>query len=61
MNLKLLILRIVIISFITTLIVSSYKIEHEADFFIFFGGILMGIAFLFVELANFEESKSKKL
>jgi hypothetical protein len=40
--------------------VSSYKIENEAEFFIFFGSILMGIAFLFVELINFEESKTKK-
>jgi len=60
MNLTLLIIRIVFISFITFLIVSSYKIENEAEFFIFFGSILMGIAFLFVELINFEESKTKK-
>jgi hypothetical protein len=59
MNSKLTYLRVIIISFITTLIVSGYKMENEADFFIFIGGIMMGIAYIFVEIIQFEESKKQ--
>lgn len=60
MNVKLFYLRVAIISFITTLIVSGYKMESEADVFIFFGGILISIAYILTEIIEFEQPKSDK-
>jgi len=54
---KLLVFRVITVSFIVTCIVSGYEIQNDADFFIFFGGILIGIAYLIAEIINLEQFK----
>jgi hypothetical protein len=58
MNLKLLTLRILVVSFLTILVKISYKIENEAEFAIFFMTILIGLAFLLAEIIQYEQSKN---
>ena len=54
-KIALFIVRALITLFVTVCIYTSYKIESEVEFFIFFGAIGIGITYLFAEITQLKK------